>query len=300
MRKLVLVLGVVAASLSLSACGSTTKATIDSSVASLGAQPNLQVHFSASVAGSGTAEAQKVLGVVSMDTRFDSTSGDPLSQANNKIDSEVTINVGSKPLVDMRGIGSNLYVEFDLSSVSSIPGLPLSAQDQSELGALELFLDGKWYEIPSSLVKSELPATAASKAKAAEVQSTERKIFDALATLIDRGHAKSLASGGYSETGTLQSVLKAVLPTIASLDPSSLGTPAVPGTYSLTLTNAGSVATSASISITAPEGSSGSGNATVTLNAAVTHDDDTIAVPSSVTVITQALLQQLLGSASSV
>lgn len=298
MRKLVLVLGVVAASLSLSACGSTTKATIDSSVASLGAQPNLQVHFSASVAGSGTAEAQKVLGVVSMDTRFDSTSGDPLSQANNKIDSEVTINVGSKPLVDMRGIGSNLYVEFDLSSVSSIPGLPLSAQDQSELGALELFLDGKWYEIPSSLVKSELPATAASKAKAAEVQSTERKIFDALATLIDRGHAKSLASGGYSETGTLQSVLKAVLPTIASLDPSSLGTPAVPGTYSLTLTNAGSVATSASISITAPEGSSGSGNATVTLNAAVTHDDDTIAVPSSVTVITQALLQQLLGSAS--
>jgi hypothetical protein len=297
---MVLVLGVVVASLGLSACGSTTKATIDSSVASLGAQPNLQVHFSASVVGSATGEAQKVLGAVSMDTRFASTSGDPLSQANDKVDSEITFNVGSKPLLDMRGIGSNLYVEFDLSSVSSIPGLPLSAQDQSELGALELFLDGKWYEIPSSLVKSELPATAASKVKAAQVQSTERKIFDALATLIDKGHAKSLASGGYSETGTLESVVKAVLPTIASLDPSSLTTPSVPGTYTLTLTNSGSVATGASISVSAPEGSGGSGNATVTLKAAVTHDDDSIAVPDNVTVITPALLQQLLGSATSV
>jgi hypothetical protein len=95
--------------------------------------------------------------------------------------------------------------------------------------------------------------------------------------------------------------VKALLPTIESLDPSagaSVG--AVPGTYTLTLTNSGSVATGGSISITAPEGSGSPGNATVTLTAAVTHDNDAIVAPTNATVITPALLQQLEGSASSV
>jgi len=50
-RKTVLILGVVVASLGLSACDSGTKATIDSSITSLGAQPDLQVHLTASVSG---------------------------------------------------------------------------------------------------------------------------------------------------------------------------------------------------------------------------------------------------------
>ncbi len=300
-RKTVLILGVVVASLGLSACDSGTKATIDSSITSLGAQPDLQVHLTASVSGTGTAEAQQVLNVVSMDARYATTSGNPLSQAKNMFDSEVIFNVGTKSLLDLREIDSNLYVELDLSTVSQIPGLPLTAQDQSELGALQLFLDGKWFEVPSKLLASELPTSTAAKAKVAQEQAIERKIFDALSKLIDDGHATSLSSGGYSETGTLESVVKALLPTIESLDPSagaSVG--AVPGTYTLTLTNSGSVATGGSISITAPEGSGSPGNATVTLTAAVTHDNDAIVAPTNATVITPALLQQLEGSASSV
>ncbi len=301
MRKLVLILGVVVASLGLSACGSGTKATIDSSIASLGAQPDLQIHFTASASGAGTAEAQKVLSVISMDTRYSTPSGGPLSQANGKANGEVIFNVGTKPLLDLRTIDSNIYVEIDLSSVNQIPGLPLTSQDQAELGALQLFLSNKWFEVPSKLITSEVPKSSASKAKAAQDQAIERKIFDALSKLIDNGHATALASGGYSETGTLESVLKAVLPTIASLDPSAASSAhTVPGTYTLTLTNAGSTATSGSISITAPEGSGSPGNATVTLKAAVTHDSDAIDVPANVTVITPALIQQLEGSASSV
>jgi hypothetical protein len=291
----------VVASLGLSACGSGTKATIDSSIASLGAQPDLQIHFTASASGTGTAEAQKVLSVISMDTRYSTPSGGPLSQANGKANGEVIFNVGTKPLLDLRTIDSNIYVEIDLSSVNQIPGLPLTSQDQAELGALQLFLSNKWFEVPSKLITSEVPKSSASKAKAAQDQAIERKIFDALSKLIDNGHATALASGGYSETGTLESVLKAVLPTIASLDPSAASSAhTVPGTYTLTLTNAGSTATSGSISITAPEGSGSPGNATVTLKAAVTHDSDAIDVPANVTVITPALIQQLEGSASSV
>jgi hypothetical protein len=288
------------ASLGLSACGSGTKATIDSSIASLGAQPDLQIHFTASVSGSGTAEAQKVLDVISMDTRYATPSGGPLSQANGKANGEVILNVGAKPLLDLRSIGSNLYVQIDLSAVNEIPGLPLTSRDQSELGALQLFLGGKWFEIPSTLLASELPSSAATRAKAAQDQAIERKIFDALSKLIDNGHATALSSGGYSETGTLESVVKALLPTIQSVDPSATSTSPVRGTYTLTLTNSGSSATGGSISITAPAGNGSSGDATVTLRAAVTHDSDPVVVPTNVTVITPALLQQLEGSASSV
>jgi len=289
------------ASLGLSACDSGTKATIDSSVASLGAQSDLQIHFTATVSGSATAEAQKVLGAVSLDTRYATPSGGPLSQANGTANAEVIVNVGATPLLDLRAIGSNVYVLIDVSAVNTIPGLPLTSQQQSELGALQLFLGGKWFEIPSKLLTSELPSSAATKTKAAQDQAIERKIFDALSTLIDNGDATALSSGGYSETGTLQSVLDAILPTIQGLDPSAAASAGrVKGTYTLTLTDSDSVATGGSISITAPEGSGTPGDATVTVQAAVTHDSDPIDVPANVTVITPALIQQLEGSTSSV
>ncbi len=299
MRKLILVLGAVVASLGLSACGSGVKATINTSIASLGAQANLQIHFTASVTGSGTAEAQKVLGVVSMDTNYSNPSGNPLSQANGKDNAEVTFNVGAKPLLDVRVINGNAYLTVDLTAVSSIPGIPLTAQDQAEITAAQLFLGGKWFEVPSKLVSSELPKSDAADAQSAKDEQIVKRVIDVLSNLIDKGHAKSLANGGYSETGTLESVLKALEPTIASLDPSAPAAGPVKGTYTLTLTDSGSTATAGSISITAPQGGGTPGNATVTLSATVTHDNDPVSVPSDVTVITPALIQQLEGSASS-
>jgi hypothetical protein len=175
----------------------------------------------------------------------------------------------------------------------------LSSQDQSELAAAQLFLGGKWFEVPAKLVKSELPKASANKVQTAKVRGIEVKLFDALSKLIDNGHATSLSGGGYSETGTLQSVVNAVLPTIEGVDPSVTPPGKVAGTYTLTLTNSGSTATGGSISITAPAGDGTPGNATVGLSATVTHDNDPIVVPTNVTVITPALIQQLEGSASS-
>jgi hypothetical protein len=298
-RKLVLILGAVVASLGLSACGSGTKATINQSVASLGAQADLQIHFTASVQGSGVAEAQQVLNVVSLDTRFVNPSGAPLSQANGKDDAEITFNVGTKSLLDLRVISGNVYVNVDLTTISSIPALPLTAKVQAQLAALQLFLGGKWFEVPSKLVNSALPTSAAAKAQAAKDQGIERQVLDAVSNLIDKGHATSLSGGGYSETGTLESVLKALEPTIASLDPSASTAGPVAGTYTLTLTNSGSVATGGSMSITAPQGGGAAGSATVSLKATVTHDNDPIDVPTSVTIITPALIKQLEGSTTS-
>jgi hypothetical protein len=298
-RKTVLILGAVVASLGLSACGSGAKATINTSIASLGAQSDLQLHFTANVAGSGTAEAARVLDVVSMNVRYVNPSGNPISQANTKDDGEITFDVGATPLLDVRVVNGNAYLNVDLTAVKSIPGIPLTSQDQSELAAAQLFLGGKWFEVPAKLVKSELPKASANKVQTAKVRGIEVKLFDALSKLIDNGHATSLSGGGYSETGTLQSVVNAVLPTIEGVDPSVTPPGKVAGTYTLTLTNSGSTATGGSISITAPAGDGTPGNATVGLSATVTHDNDPIVVPTNVTVITPALIQQLEGSASS-
>jgi hypothetical protein len=294
-RKLVLVLGAAVASLSLSACGAGTKATINQSVASLGAQPNLQIHFTASVSGAGTSQAQQVLNDLSYDIKYSNPSGGPISQSTGKSNIDVSFNVGSTSLLELRGIGSNVYLILDLSPISSIPGLNLTTQDQSELAAAQLLLGGKWFEIPASLIKSELPSSDASKANAAQESALAKKVIDALSKLIDKGHAKALSSGGYSETGTLESVLKAVAPTIASLDPSASTAGPVKGTYTLTLKGSGGVANGASITITAPSGK-GNGNASVGLSASVTHDNDPIVAPTNATVITPALIKQLLGA----
>jgi hypothetical protein len=233
-----------------------------------------------------------------MDVHYASTSGGPLSQANAKANSEVIFNVGAKPLLDARQVNSNLYVELDLSTITSIPGLPLTTQQQSQLAALQLLLGDKWFELPGSLIASELPSSVAAKATATQERAIGRTIVDALTTLIEKGHARSLASGGYSETGTLESVLQALEPIIASLDPSASTVGPIKGTYTLTLTDAGSVATGGSVSITAPEGSVAAGDATVTLSAEVAHDNVSVDRPSTFTVITPALIKQLLGSTS--
>jgi len=299
-RKVVLVLGAAVASLGLAACGTSAKATINTSIASLGAQSDLQIHFTAHVSGSGTAEAQDVLNVVSVDVHYVNPSGSPISQASTKDDGEITLNVGAKTLLDVRVVDGNAYLNVDLTAVNSIPGIPLTAQDQSELAAAQLLLGGKWFEVPAQLIKSEIPkSSSVNPAETAKVKGIEVKIFDALAKLIDDGHAKSLAGGGYSEKGTLESVVQAVLPTIEGLDPSVTPPSNVKGTYTLTLTNSGSVATGASISITAPQGNASLGNATVGLTATVIHDNDPVVVPTDVTVITPALIQQLEGSATS-
>ena len=291
MRKTLLLLGVVAATLALSACGTTTKATIDQSVASLGAQSSVQIHLTGTATGTATTQAQAILKLVSVDLNYVNPSGGALSQATSTLDQEITVNVGSKTLADIRGIDGNDYLNIDLTSLSSLPGVNLPA---SELAALQLIIGGRWFEIPKSLIASVAQKdTTATKAQVAADVAIERKIVDAIAKVIDDGHAKALSGGGYSETGTLASIVKAVWPTVASLTKTTLPASAasVKGNYTLTLTTSGSTATGASITITSPGGEPQI--TSVGLVATITHNAETIAVPSDATVITPALLKQL-------
>ena len=287
MQKSILV-GVLVASLGLSACG--VSASIKQSVASLGASSDVQVHLTAHFTGAGSAKAASILKQMSLDIRLTNPSGAPLSQSSEPADVEFIVNVAGTSLVDIRSVGGNAYVNLDLSSLSSIPGVNVTA---AQLATAQLVVGGRWFELPKSLISTLVPTKAANAAKAAQDQAIGRTVLDEIAKVIDSSKYTTLAGGGYTETGTLQSIVNAIAPTILSLTHASTGPGKVKGDYTVTLTNSGSTATGGSISITAPNGSKG--NATGTLTATVTHDSTPIVAPKGVTVITPALIKQLTG-----
>ena len=296
MRKFVIV-GMVAASLGLSACGTTVKASLDQAVNSLGSTPALQVHLTASLSGSGMGQAESVVKKLSIDMRYWNPTGAPLSQAGTNVNSEIVINLAGSPVADIREVDTNDYVKVDLTNLASIPGVNLPS---SELSAAQLILGGRWFEVPKSLITSELPpssaATATAKAQAAKDQVIAKKLIDALSKLIDTTKYTTLSNGAYRQSGSLTSVVTALAPTITSVSPTTVIPSTVQGSYTLTLERSGANATGASVTITAPNGAKG--NASIGLAATISHDDDTIVAPSGAVVITPSLLKGLESGAS--
>ena len=301
MRKFVIV-GMVAASLGLSACGTTVKASLDQAVNSLGSTPALQVHLTASLSGSGMGQAESVVKKLSIDMRYWNPTGAPLSQAGKNVNSEIVINLAGSPVADIREVDTNDYVKVDLTNLASIPGVNLPS---SELSAAQLILGGRWFEVPKSLITSELPpssaATATAKAQAAKAQAAKdqviaKKLIDALSKLIDTTKYTTLSNGAYRQSGSLTSVVTALAPTITSVSPTTVIPSTVQGSYTLTLERSGANATGASVTITAPNGAKG--NASIGLAATISHDDDTIVAPSGAVVITPSLLKGLESGAS--
>jgi hypothetical protein len=289
--------GVVAAALGLSACGTAaTSDTINSAVSSLSSSQYLQVHFTATASGAGSAEAQPYLKLLSFDVNYVNPTGAAISQATTP-NAEMTFNVGSQALLDLREINGVAYVEINVSALSSIPSANIPASD---LAAAQLLIGGRWFELTKGFVKTELKSlvptsTTLSPAQESKDQATSKKLISALTNLIDTGNSTALANGnGYSETGSLASVANALYPTLTSIDPTMSKPADVKGTYDLTLTTSGSTATGGSLTITVP---GSTGDQSVGVQATVTHNNDPIVTPTDATVVTPALIKGLLSEA---
>jgi hypothetical protein len=276
---------VLASAVGLSACGA--KATLDQAVTSVGASPDVQIHLTASYDGPDSSVAA-ILADASVDLLVANPSGAPLAQAGKDVDAEIVVNLGGQALADIREIDGNDYVEIDLDALTGAPGVNVPA---SEIAAAQLLLGGRWFELPQSLLQSALPTSSADQAAVAKDQTIEREIVKDVVGVIEKTKYTTLANGGFSETGTLASIVAAVRPTLASLAGASTPTATVKGDYTLTLSMSGSAATGASISITAPDQSGV--NATVGLSAAITHASEGVTVPSDVTIVTPALLKEI-------
>ena len=285
--------GALVASLGLAACGA--QATLNQALSSVDASPYLQMHVTASVSGSGSGvtQAQKVLSLLSYDVSEVSTTGSPLSSSAGKIDSEVKVEVGSQSLVDLREVGTNVYVYVDLTALAKIPGADVSSQ---ELATLQLILGGRWFEIPESLLNSYAKAPKQDPAKVAQDQADVQQLIKSLTKVIEATKYTTLPGGGFAQTGKLATIAKALLPTIDQMSGRQLGSGAVPGTYKIGVTLSGTTATGGSIEITAPNGTAG--NETVGLNATIAHQSLSIDAPSGATVITPQLLKGLEGQLS--
>lgn len=288
MRKSVLVSGAVVAALALSACGSSSttvkKQAINQFVASIGASPYVQVHLSASFKGPHSAKVTSVLNQVSFDVSASNPSGAALSQAAGTANTEISVNYGSKSVVTIREVDTSLYIMIDVAALATIPGIPLPA---SQVAAAQALFGGRWFELPKSEFNKLVGKSKAPKAKLAADQAAVSRIIDAISKLIDTTSYKTLANG-YSETGSLTSVEKALLPALEGVAQTT--TPkAVKGTFTLTLTTSGSTATGLSISVTGPY--NGKGTATGTVSATIAHATKSITAPSSSTPITPSLLQ---------
>ena len=289
----VLSLGAIVASLGLSACG--VSASMNEAVSSVGASPYLQVHLTADVSGAGAQQAklQQALTSLSVDVFESSTTGSALSQSVGTTNSEVDVNVGSTPLLQLRQIGKDAYVEVDVTALAGVPGVTLT---QQQLSLYQLLFGGRWFEVPASLIANSTPTSAATQASAAKDQAAGQTIVDQLTTLIDATPYTTLPGGGYSQTGTLASVVTAVLPTIESLAGHTINTGTVSGTYTISIAMSGTTATGGSIHITTPNGTTG--DATVGLDATVAHAVHDVVAPSGAIIITPTLIKQLEGQVS--
>jgi hypothetical protein len=287
-KRMFLVVG-IAASLALSACGSSPaarKAALKEYVASLGSSPNLQVKLTGNFTGAGSTTPKKVLKVLSFGMNFSSTTGSAISQSGGNVNLELTADVSGTPFLDLVKAGNNIYLKIDASALGTIPGVKISA---SELALVQATFGGRWYELPKSLLNSVIPKKDAVGANATESKVEEAKVVDAITNLIDTTPYTS-TSNGYSETGTLLSLTKAIYGAVSSLSHGTGPTATKDkGTYTLSVSTSGSGATGASFSVTTPNGTKG--NATGALTATFAHASTSVSAPSGATVITAALLR---------
>ena len=174
MRKL-WIIGAVASSITLAACG--VSATINQAVSSIGSSPNLQVHLTASASGANSAQVIGALNVLSVNMNYSSTTGSALSQSTGAINTEITVNDNAQTLVDLRAIGTDLYVEINPTDFASIPGTHFTSQ---QLTGLQLLVGGRWFDFSEGLIKSVLPTTTISAAQTSKEETAVRSIIDAL------------------------------------------------------------------------------------------------------------------------
>lgn len=286
------IVGALGSSLALAACG--VNATINQAISSVGASATLQVQLSAMATGTGTgaSSVEQILRALNVDMNYASTTGSAIDQSTGHVNSEVTINNGTQTIFDIRQIDANEYLRIDVNAYASLPTVTLSSQ---QLTDLQLAVGDRWFELTPASLAAAVPTSTISTAQTSKIRVAERAVLDALSALVGSKPYTTLPDGSYSQTGTLDSVVKAVQPALENY----LGRPFTPhnvqGTYTIGISMSGASATGASIQLTVPDGVTGNG--TIDVHASITHNNDPIVTPNGATIITKAMLSQLIAQA---
>ena len=283
---------VAGASLGLSAC-SVPVALSDTS-ATLGANQFLQVRLSANLFARGASAAKviKVLKSLNYEIDYQSAAGAPLATSLNSARSQVIVYTGTERVLTIVNVNSNEYLNVNVASLARVPGLNLTA---AKLAPINLILGGRWFEFPYGLVAKYESSTLHIKPTRTLVAQNDIKIVNALIAFFANQPTTTTADG-FTQTGTLANLEHALVPLLKSAVKTPLPTTAPRGTYNLSVTMNGNVATAVTIAVTAPNGKYGNG--TLTLSATFAHASVPVSAPSGALVVTNKLLAQLGGSGS--
>jgi hypothetical protein len=288
MRKPLLAVSALVASVLLAACSTAgTATTLRQFVGSVGSQQYVQLHMTGSVTGHvSTSEAQAIR-ELSIDVHAENPSGGSVTAANQNASVEVLINVGTTAVADIRLVDSALYFKLDLTGLSTVPGMHITP---TELAAAQLFLGGRWFEVPRSVVQQFAPPPT--RQAVAQSSQIEARVIDALAQYIDTSHSTK-TSNGFTESGTIRRLESAFLPLASQIVHRQIAPVAAPGTYALRLSTSGTTVKGVSLSITVPNGSAGT--ATVTFTMTIEHNAVSVVAPTGATSITPQFLKDLSG-----
>lgn len=291
MKRLVLVVATAASSaLLLAACGGggggggSSLGTMRQMLSSILGSKNVQLSISGTFSGAGSGKVESILKKISLDVYLSGSKrleGSALSSSNY----EVIMKASGNSAVDLRKVGKKVYVLANLTALAGIPGMP----DSAELSAASVIFGGKWYEISQGLVNEATSGITKAAAKDHASVATYEAATAAVIGYLESLHAKKLHNG-YSISSTVNALDAGLYGVLHTVVPSIKPPGHQPGTYEFTITGSGTTAHQITVTGSGPNGK---GNATASMTIGITHNGTSIAAPSSSTLVTPQLIQQL-------
>ncbi len=274
----------------LAGCGLSALQQVRNAVKSVGASPDLQMVVSGSLAGSGSASADKYLSVFSL--HIDAASAKPgvaLSKAGKgNVSVDISLYYHTSPVFDMRLVGKSEYFRINLTPLQSL--VPKS--DASKMEGLDLGLGGRWFQVPPSYLAQLTKQANGNPAAQAKVRQGSASMMSALGQIIEnRSTISALSGGGFQAKGSLLSAFNTLAPAIQQMTGKAPSPTKITGTYVINMSTTGGTMTGASLSI------SNQGR-TAEIEVALSHLSKPVPLPAHIAELPKAIVDGLVARPS--
>jgi hypothetical protein len=275
------------ASLGLSAC--SIPMALSEAQTTFGGSQFLQVHLTASLASADPASAHfaTALQHLTFDLNEQSLSGLPIKSSLNRVNQDLVISNGTSRVATILEHKSNVYFNINFAALSHVPGMTVSA---STLASINLLLGERWIELPFPLIAQYAHSSAGLNLTRSSISSSENQLLNALVSVLAGGTATTTTQG-YSETGSMATLVDALAAGLKSWGSKLTPTTKVLGTYTVSVTMSGTQATGAAVKVVTPIAKYG--NAIVNVFATFAHQAVAVETPTYPLVITPTLIKQL-------
>ena len=282
------------ASLGLSAC--SVPVALSQTQKTVGDSAYLQAHFHATLVSHDQA-VQRWVGALehlTFDFNEQSVTGSPIASSLGQVNQSLVVSHGATHVATILEHKSDFYVNVNFAALSEVPG---AANNAGTLASLNFLLGNRWIELPFSLVAQYVHSTSHLTLTRSSLPIDENLLLNGFVGFLAQVQP-TVTSRGFSESGSLSTLIHALTSRLASFATSLAVPPTLNGSYDLSVAMSGSRASSATLRISVP--SVAHGVSVLRVFVTFAHQDVAVATPNNPLVITPALVQQLSGSAKSI